>query len=226
MNAVPKSALLAQVGDCAMIVLSCRNMSHYLKLWYLVSRIDSKFSNKTHILTHWLLGDINQRLNQLSQLFSCNIWAVRIQLTHFSYNDCENTCKLSYYHHQIGIITHLPLFMVRSWKNGMHFMSFCILIFNLKLIFLKLISGTCTLAHWGQKTHICVGKLTIIASDNGLSPGRRQAIIWTNAMILLIGPLGTNFSEILGKIHSFSFKRCIWKCRLRNGVYLVSASMS
>ena len=132
---------------------------------------------------------------------------MRIQLTHLSYNDCENTCKLSYYHHLIGIITHLPLFMVRSWKNGMHFMSFCILIFNLKLIFLKLISGTGILAHWGQETHICVGKLTIIASDNGLSPGRRQAIIWTNAMILLIGPLGTNFSEILGKIHSFSFKK-------------------
>ena len=45
-------------------------------------------------------------------------------------------------------------------------------------------------------THICVSKLTIIGSDNGLSPGRRQAIIWTNAGILLIWPLGTNFSEI------------------------------
>ena len=44
-------------------------------------------------------------------------------------------------------------------------------------------------------THIYVGKLTIIGSDNGLSPGRRQAIIWTNAVILLIGPLGTNFSD-------------------------------
>ena len=30
--------------------------------------------------------------------------------------------------------------------------------------------------------------------------GRRQAIIWTNTRILLIGPLGTNFSEILIKI--------------------------
>ena len=44
--------------------------------------------------------------------------------------------------------------------------------------------------------HICISKLTSIGSDNGLSPGRRQAIIWTNAGILLIGPLGTNFSEI------------------------------
>ena len=52
------------------------------------------------------------------------------------------------------------------------------------------------LTHWGRVTHICVGNLTIIGSDNGLSPGRRQAIIWTNDRILLIGPLGTNFSDI------------------------------
>ena len=56
-------------------------------------------------------------------------------------------------------------------------------------------------------THICVVKLTIIGSDNGLSPGRRQAIICTNAGILLIGPLGTNFIEILIGIQTFSFKK-------------------
>ena len=33
------------------------------------------------------------------------------------------------------------------------------------------------LTHWGRVTHICVSKLTTIGSDNGLSPGRRQAII-------------------------------------------------
>ena len=63
------------------------------------------------------------------------------------------------------------------------------------------------LTHWGRMTHICVGKLTIIGSDNGLSPGRRQAIIWTNAGILLNGPLGTNFSEILIEILALSFKK-------------------
>ena len=56
-------------------------------------------------------------------------------------------------------------------------------------------------------THICVSNLAIIGSDNGLSPGRRQAIIWTNAGLLLIGPLGTNFSEILIEILTFSFKK-------------------
>ena len=45
--------------------------------------------------------------------------------------------------------------------------------------------------------HICVSKLTIIGSDNGLSFDRRQAIIWTNAGILLIGPMGANVSQIL-----------------------------
>ena len=56
-------------------------------------------------------------------------------------------------------------------------------------------------------THICVSKLTIIGSDNGLSPERRQAIIRTNAGILLIGPLGTNFSEILIETQTFSLKK-------------------
>ena len=64
-----------------------------------------------------------------------------------------------------------------------------------------------SLTHWGRVTHMCVGKSTIIASDNGLSPGRRQAIIWTNAGILLIGPLGTKFNEIFIEIHTFSSKK-------------------
>ena len=38
-------------------------------------------------------------------------------------------------------------------------------------------------------------------------PGPHQAIIWTNAGILLIGPQRTNFSEILIEIHTFSFKK-------------------
>ena len=62
-------------------------------------------------------------------------------------------------------------------------------------------------AHWGQATHIYVNKRTIIGSDNGLLPERHQAIIWTNAGTLFTGTLGTNFSEILSKIHIFSFKK-------------------
>ena len=56
-------------------------------------------------------------------------------------------------------------------------------------------------------THICISNLANIGSDNGLSPGQRQAIIWTNAGILLIRPWGTNFSEILFENHTFSFNK-------------------
>ena len=96
---------------------------------------------------------------------------------------------------------------------------------RLGLFLLCLFWEIAVLTHWGRVTHVCVGKLIIIGSDNGLSPGRRQAIIWTIAGILLIGPLGTNFSEILIGIQTFSFKKMHLECRLRNGVHLVSASM-
>ena len=56
-------------------------------------------------------------------------------------------------------------------------------------------------------THICVGNLTIIGSDNGLSPRWHQAIIWTNAGKLLIEPLGTILSEISIAIQTFSSKK-------------------
>ena len=62
------------------------------------------------------------------------------------------------------------------------------------------------LTHWGRITHICVSKLIIIGSDNGLSL-RRHAIIWTNAGILLIRTAGTNFSKIVSEIYIFSFEK-------------------
>ena len=74
------------------------------------------------------------------------------------------------------------------------------------------------LTHSGRVTHICVGNLIIIVADNGLSPGRRRAIIQTNAGILLIGPLGRNFNEMLIEIHTFSFKKMhlkMWSAKWR-----------
>ena len=63
---------------------------------------------------------------------------------------------------------------------------------------------------------IHVSELSQHGSGNGLSPIRRQAITWTNADWLLIGPLGTNFSEIRIEIQNFHSRKCVWKCRLRN----------
>ena len=74
-------------------------------------------------------------------------------------------------------------------------------------IFTSITIHRINLTHWGRVTHIGVSDLTIIGSDNGLSPGRRQAIIRTNAGILLIKPLGTNFSEILIEYSNISIQR-------------------
>ena len=65
----------------------------------------------------------------------------------------------------------------------------------------------CGLTLWCRVTHICVTKLNIIDLDNGLSPGRRQAIFWTSDGILLIWPSGSNFNEMFIEIHEFSFKK-------------------
>ena len=61
------------------------------------------------------------------------------------------------------------------------------------------------LTHWGRVTHICVSKLTIIGSDNGLLAAWYQTIILTNAVILLIASQEKIFREISTEDHTFSF---------------------
>ena len=63
------------------------------------------------------------------------------------------------------------------------------------------------LTYWARVTHICVSKLTIIGSDNWLFLDWAHAIIRNNAGLILIWPIGTNFSEILIKIPKNSFKK-------------------
>ena len=82
------------------------------------------------------------------------------------------------------------------------------------------------LTYWGRPTHVCISKLTSIGSGNDMLPGRCQAIFWTDATVLFIGPLGTYFSESYIECNIFSFKNMYWKCYLHNGSYFVSTSLS
>ena len=108
------------------------------------------------------------------------------------------------------LLFHAGIKLHRLSKNGSQ-MYVCGTRTTMWCFYLRKHAGTFAfphfLTHWGRVTHICFSKLTIIGSDNGLSPGRRQAIIWTNAGILLIRVLGTNFSEILSAMHTISFKK-------------------
>ena len=75
-------------------------------------------------------------------------------------------------------------------------------------------------------THICVNKLTIIYSDNGLSPGRRRAVIWTNARILLIWTVGKKRQWNLNR-NSYIFiqENVFKKYLLKDRGHFVSATM-
>ena len=79
-----------------------------------------------------------------------------------------------------------------------------------------------TLIHSVRVKHICVGKLTIICSNDGLSPGRRHDIIWTNAGIwnrnsnIFIGE--NTFKNVICEMSIFSRPQCVnmvccdWQC--------------
>ena len=79
-----------------------------------------------------------------------------------------------------------------------------------------------TLTDWGQMTHICVGKLGIIGSLVGGKPLSEPMLEYCS----LIGPSGTNFGEILIEILTFSFKKCVWKCRLRSDGHFATVSIA
>ena len=61
------------------------------------------------------------------------------------------------------------------------------------------------------KSRTCVSSKANIGSDSGLSPVRPQAVIWSNAAMLLNGQLGTNASEIW--LHSLGPSDAIWRWR-------------
>ena len=122
-----------------------------------------------------------------------------------------------YYMHEYSI----SLYMIIS---DSYYISVC----NYHITKLRLVPSTLEskfiymLTHWGRVTHICVRKLTIIDSDNGLSPGRRQAIALTNDGISIIEPLETNFSEILIGIQTIYLK----KMRLKIVICKMAAILS
>ena len=119
-------------------------------------------------------------------------------------------------HRDPGIIMWHILKLLSNFKHRFEFPG-------IKLVHVP--TSNVYLTHWGRATHIYVGKLTTIGSDNGLSPGQRQAIIWTIAGILLIGPLGTNFNDILIGIQTFSFKKMHLKMSSAKWRPFVSASV-
>ena len=101
-----------------------RLFAHYTTpLSWLCRRIRRYWTSKMVVM--YILPSVCLWLSQFAQLYFMQFMGLCIKLTHLSYDDCENMCILSYYHHQIGRMTHLPLFKVRSWSNSIR----CLFIF-------------------------------------------------------------------------------------------------
>ena len=77
-----------------------------------------------------------------------------------------------------------------------------------------------SLIDWGRVTHICVNNLIIIGSDMDVSNHR------FNDGILLIGPVETNFNDILIEMYMFSLKKIHLKVLFAKWRPFVSAPMS
>ena len=139
----------AQIIKCIMAWWSYSLFAHYTtSLSSLCRRIWRYCTSKLHV-KYSFVEYVSKIKSVLSIIFLAIYGAVCIQLTHFTYDDYENTCTSSNYHHQIGSMTHLALFRVRSWNNGMHCMPFYILTEHSRLIMHNVFNQCpCKLGHY------------------------------------------------------------------------------
>ena len=168
-----------------------------------------EYSGKTRsIWWHWLCGPFSSIKKDFNHVyyFSVSLQCRKITekevLLYFLFPEVNSMWQ--------GINLYL---MCVDWSQYCIILD-CLLIWTKRNIFLKY-TVTETLPRtsylcisYGRVMHICISKLTITGSDNGLTPGRHQAIIWIHAGLLWTGPLGINFSEILTKTKNNFIKKC------------------
>ena len=82
----------------------------------------------TKMLVGYMLPSVCLRLRQFSPLSFIQCMGLCVSSLPNSPVMILRMCTLSYYHHQTGSMNHQPLFRVRSWNNGMHCMSYSVLI--------------------------------------------------------------------------------------------------
>ena len=120
-------------------------------------------------------------------------------------------------HHQWGRVTFTWLRAVSQEMFKESINDLCLKNTNLKLQ-PHIIGSNNLCISWSITTMYCSNYK--LSNYNGLYVGC-QAIIWTNAGLLLIGTQGANFSEF----KHFHSRKGIWKYRLENSGHFVSASM-
>ena len=87
------------------------------------------------IWRHWtykmpvriIISSVWVKLSIFSRLTTVHYMGLCVLSLPISLTMTERIYTLSYYHHQIGSMNYYPLFMFRSWNNGMRCMSQCVL---------------------------------------------------------------------------------------------------
>ena len=116
-----------------------------------------------------------------------------LRVIFFGKHHCHRRCLCTIWNSEINV-TGQQISLARLISQQPEYPSCNHTIYNItdisfKVTFMQRISWTDSLlTHCGRVTHIWISKSTIINSDNGLSPSRCQANIYTSAGILLIGP--------------------------------------
>ena len=93
------------------------------------------------------------------------------------------------------------------------------------IVFWQYLLPRCTLTHWGRVTHICAGKLIIIGSDKACRLIGAKPLSEPMLDCCQLDPCEHISMKIYSKYSNFHWRICTWKCRLRNGAHLVSASV-
>ena len=174
---------------------------HWFRWWLVAYSAPSHYLNQYWVIVNWTLWNNLQWILLKIQNFSFTKMHLKISSAK-SWPFCPGGDELIMSHNPIPIIPANK--SLQNIAEELYEISWSqVSSFGERFI----VSSKLHLTHWGWVTHICISRITNIGSDNGLSPGRRRSIIWTNAEILLIEPFGTNFSEIFMAIHIFSFKK-------------------
>ena len=124
---------------------------HYLIIIIMQWRIWMHWTSK--MLVRCIQSSVSKFMSILAIVFHATYVAVCIQFTHFSYDDCQNTCTWFYYHNQIGSMTHLPLSRVRSWNNGI-LVSLYVFLYSFYIV-VSICRPNVLLYIWTESIDIC-----------------------------------------------------------------------
>ena len=157
-----------------------------------------------HLYISWYIGLHDTTLRTNPDDFQ-KLWMP----DHILMHDMTRVSAIGTRHRMCDVFPHWPCFQVSTnmWKADRivtGFIYFQIMLertnmFLLRLIFIKQLPNS--------RLHFDLSIRDNTVEYRYNAPERRQPIIWTNAGILLIGPLGTNFSEILIEILTFSLEK-------------------